>query len=59
MLFFRVLHGSGILYLVVSDLCVFQVRLDVLCLETLYNIFGKFTSFLFVPIFGVLLSRFI
>ena len=38
MLIFRVLHGRGILYLVLSDLGVFQVLLDVLHLGKLENI---------------------
>ena len=38
MLIFRVLHGRGILYLVLCDLGVFQVLLDVLHLEKLKNL---------------------
>ena len=37
-LIFRVLHGMGILYLVLCDLGVFQVLLDVLHLEKLENL---------------------
>ena len=37
-LIFRVLHGRGILYLVLCDLGVFQVLLDVLYLEKLENL---------------------
>ena len=54
MLNFHVLNGREILYLVVYDLGVFQVWLDVLSLEK----FKNFTSFLFVPLFGVSFSRF-
>ena len=41
MLFYRVLHGRGILYLVFRDLGVFQARLDVLRL----GIFEKLQVF--------------
>ena len=38
MIIFRVLHGKGILNLVLCDLGVFQVLLDVLHLEKLQNL---------------------
>ena len=38
MLIFRVLHGRGILYLVLCDLGVFQALLDVLRLGKLENL---------------------
>ena len=38
MLIIRVLHGRGILYLVLCDIGVFQILLDVLHLEKLENL---------------------
>ena len=40
MLIFRVLHGRGVLYLVVCEIGVFQARLDALRLGKLDNLQG-------------------
>ena len=51
MLIFHVLSERGVCYLVLHDLGIFQVQLDRLSGKT-----GKFTSFLFVPLFDLIFS---
>ena len=57
MLTLRVLHGRGVLYLVLCDLGVFQVLLDVLHLEKLENL-QVFCLFLRLVLSLIILIRF-